>query len=312
MSRIFVEGWAPSYGAPLDPDEALAPAEGTVDATVETSSWAPIDGEDDGIDAVTFVDGVRRIDARLILEDPDAGPVPGLCGTFAVGAVTWDRAEPRSRIVAERIERWAVLPAGREETFPDVDLRPGYGTMAAHGDDPSAPVRALQSAMRSAEAHLAAALSQEVFVIADGPLAELAPRPVVGTVKSHRVMYLDPERNRVVGALARGQRTPLFTFGGYARYSWYVRLADVPDGHAWSGVVRCEAAQTLPITDVIQIAGRTAALLPIVASEAHVDPRAPQNLVPIGGLERVLRHRMGDPGLVLRRLREAVSEQRAS
>ena len=56
----------------------------------------------------------------------------------------------------------------------------------------------------------------------------------------------------------------------------------------------------------------TAALLPVTGSEPHVDPRAPQNLVPIGALERELRHRMGDPGLVYRALRHAVSERAAS
>jgi hypothetical protein len=50
----------------------------------------------------------------------------------------------------------------------------------------------------------------------------------------------------------------------------------------------------------------------LVASEPHIDPRAPQNLVPIGALERQLRHRMGDPGLVYRALRSAVTEPRAS
>ena len=60
------------------------------------------------------------------------------------------------------------------------------------------------------------------------------------------------------------------------------------------------------------IADRTAAILPIVASEPHIDPRAPQNLVPIGALERELRHRMGDPGFVYRALRYAVSEREAS
>ena len=78
------------------------------------------------------------------------------------------------------------------------------------------------------------------------------------------------------------------------------------------GIVQCEAATSLQIDEVRRIAGRTAAVLPVVASEPHVDPRAPQNLVPIGGLERVLRHRMGDPGLVLRHLREAVAERAAS
>jgi hypothetical protein len=44
-----------------------------------------------------------------------------------------------------------------------------------------------------------------------------------------------------------------------------------------------------------------------VGSEPHIEPRAPQNLVPIAALERDLRHRLGDAGLVLRALRSAVA-----
>jgi hypothetical protein len=86
-----------------------------------------------------------------------------------------------------------------------------------------------------------------------------------------------------------------------------VRLAPIDDGHTWSGLVRCEASAHLPLDTVRTIADRAAALLPLVASQAHLDPRAPQNLVPIGALERDLRHRMGDPGLVYRALRAAVA-----
>jgi hypothetical protein len=35
------------------------------------------------------------------------------------------------------------------------------------------------------------------------------------------------------------------------------------------------------------------------------DSRAPQNLFPIAGLERALRRRLGDPGLLYRALRTA-------
>jgi hypothetical protein len=311
MARIVVEGWAPEYGAPLDPDIDLAPAEGSVDETYETQDWAPRDGLDDGIDQIFFVDGVRRVDARLILDDPE-GPVPGICGSFAVGAVRWDRSTPRAEVVTERVERWAVFAADRTERFPPVGIEPGYGTMVAGDDDPASLLRALHSAMRSAEGRVASMLAQESFVIADGPLNELGPQPAVGYVKTHRVTYLSPERNRVVGLLSPGQRTPVFTIGGFRRASWYVRLADVVGGHAWSGIVRCEASASLSKTQVLELADRTASLLPMVASEPHLDPRAPQNLVPIGGLERVLRHRMGDPRLVHRALREAVAERIAS
>jgi hypothetical protein len=120
------------------------------------------------------------------------------------------------------------------------------------------------------------------------------------------VTYLEPDRNAVVAELAPGQRTPLFCIADYKRYSWYVRLAMLDGGHSWTGVVRCEVSGQLPTRDAVVIADRTAAILPLVASEPHVDPRAPQNLVPIGALERELRHRMGDRGLVFRALRHAV------
>ena len=48
-----------------------------------------------------------------------------------------------------------------------------------------------------------------------------------------------------------------------------------------------------------------AGLLTPLASSPHKDPRAPQNLVPIGGLERELRRRLGDQQLLYRGLRAA-------
>jgi hypothetical protein len=251
------------------------------------------------------------VDARLTLDDP-SGPVPGICGTFAVGAAVWDREARRSWITEERVGRWAVLGGGRAETFPVVALDPPYATATTPDTDPAGLVRTLHTKMRTAEGHVATALASGCFVVADGPLNELAPVPAVGSIKSHRVTYLPPERSVVVAALRPRQRTPLFTISEYRRYSWYVRLAHVPGGHAWSGIVRCEASGQLPTGDVIRLADRTAAVLPLVASEPHLDPRAPQNLVPIAALERQLRHRMGDRGLVYRALREAVHERMAS
>jgi hypothetical protein len=47
------------------------------------------------------------------------------------------------------------------------------------------------------------------------------------------------------------------------------------------------------------------ATLPPYASEPHKDPRAPQNLYPIAGLERALRRRLGDQHVLYRALRRA-------
>ena len=210
MARIFVEGWDPDYGTPLDQDDALSPAEGSVDTSVETDDWAPIEGYDDGVDRIAFVDGVRRIDARLTLDDPEQGPTPGLAGTFAVGAVVWDRETRRSEVTDVRIERWAVLAGGSGEQMPAVDLEPGLSTTRAPCDDPNLLTMALHSKMRDAEGECAESLSAECAVVADGPLKKIREHATVGYVKTHRVTYLEPPLGGVIAELAPGQRSPMF------------------------------------------------------------------------------------------------------
>jgi len=56
-----------------------------------------------------------------------------------------------------------------------------------------------------------------------------------------------------------------------------------------------ECSPDLPTDEVVLLADKTTALLPPLASTPHKDSRAPQNLVPIGGLERQLRHRLATP-----------------
>jgi len=55
------------------------------------------------------------------------------------------------------------------------------------------------------------------------------------------------------------------------------------------------------------VVDQAAAILPRYAGVAHRDPRAPQNLQPVGALEAHLRHLLGDPGLAYRAVREAVA-----
>ena len=134
MARMYVEGWAPDYGAPFDPEEFLAPAEGSVDLTVERADWEPLPGHDDGLAHMAFVDGVRRIDARLTIDDPEMGPVPGVAGSYAVGATIWDREAPivDHRRRPRRARRRPVRAA--REVLPAVELDPPYRTETI--DDP--------------------------------------------------------------------------------------------------------------------------------------------------------------------------------
>lgn len=313
MARLHVEAWAPEYGASVEPIDDLAPTEGSVDIGVEGRPWDPIPGRDDGVPLVAFVDGVRRIDARLVLDDPDSGPVPGICGSYAIGAVLWDRGARNSEVIGAAVHRLAVMAKGRKAEIPPGGPALTYEMESVADDDPGSLLRRFQGRMRLSEAALAGDLGGGGhFVVADGPLHEPSPTETIGYVKSHHVDYLAGGPREIIGRLGAGERTPLFTIKGWERYSWYLRLADIAGGHSWTGIVRCEASVTMPVADVIVLADRSAAILPTVASEAHLDPRAPQNLIPIAALERDLRHRLGDAGLVLRHLRAAVMRMEAA
>ncbi len=164
--------------------------------------------------------------------------------------------------------------------------------------------------MRRSEAEAAEDFARGgYFVVADGPLNILSAVPKIGYIKSHRVSYLPPRRRHVVAELAPRERTPVFGIPDYERYSWYLRLAAVAGGHSWSGVVRCEVAHALGREEAIRTADLTTRLLPEVASERHRDPRAPQNLVPIAGLEQALRRRLGVGPYLQRQIIEAVTTE---
>ena len=51
--------------------------------------------------------------------------------------------------------------------------------------------------------------------------------------------------------------------------------------------------------------------LPRFASRPEHDPRAPQNLLPVGALETQLRHELGDARYIRRLIEDYISEERA-
>ena len=302
-ARIYVESWSPEYGNPFevsDEEEVAA----RVDPTAETTDWSPIPG--DALTAprdVAFVDGVRRIEARLTIDDPSDGPVPGILAAFGVGAVLWERDVPRSTFHSLSVERMVVMAKGYDSGITTLG-KLAVSAQSVPGDDPLELLAHVQRRMRAAEQLLASDLaSPGRLVISDGRHHELGPRPIVGFLKTHRVMYLSGAHRAIVGNLAAGERTPIFTIDAvFSRYSWYVRLADLPRAHSWTGIVRCEVSSSVGRESAIELAGWTAALLPLLASERHIDPRAPQNLVPISAVEKELRRGMGDRNLAHRTL----------
>jgi hypothetical protein len=137
---------------------------------------------------------------------------------------------------------------------------------------------------------------------------------VIGLVKTIHRRYLEPAQAAVIGKLPPKMRTPIFRIGrDRAAYSWYLRLTEHrPIDHPWAGVVRVETLEAIGIEAAVRLADLTACHLPAFASKPQHDPRAPQNLLPVGGLERRLRHELGDPAFIRRAIEDNLSREAAS
>lgn len=343
--RFTVDGWDPSYGASLEAEGQLAESTARVEPDVELPAgrWRPVDPAGTGPlpDAVLFVDGVRRVEARLWVEDAPAGtaslvdpltgevgagaptgtpagePTAALCASYAAGVICCCaagahliRSEPRHGLFsvarhATDIKTWA----GQYKAHRVTRRRTGVPVMKALSDS-------LQDELGKAEVTVAveartalaghAADRGRDLLIVDGQLRgrEHLPR-ALGYIKSHDATYLPADLNAIVGVLAPGQRTPAFLIGTkWERHSWYLRLPG-PAGSPWAGIVRIECAADLPVGEVTRLADLSQRCLGRFASAPYKDSRAPQNLYPIAGLERELRRRLGDPQILYRALREA-------
>ncbi len=313
--ELAIESWSPEYGTPVETAAAETPAaQVDVEAEAAIDRWGPLGEGGRPAARVDFVDGVRRVEARIWAADGDGASRLGICASYAAGRV---RCERRATVASVRVERGYFGPTG----IPDLATPVGaFAARPTASDDVEQLIAGLQERMAALEVLVAegagadragpsGSTERADLVVLDGPLRGRQPvRGAVGYVKSHHVHYLPAELRRVVASLEPGRRTPIFLIQTpRTRYSWYMRLARA-EGHPWAGVVRLESWPEARLEGARALADRAAATLPRFASEPHRDERAPQNLYPIAGLERELRRRLGDRGLVYRGLQRAVAD----
>lgn len=307
--RFSVDPWDPAYGVANEVDE-LDPTSRDVVVDIErpATAWEPLDPRRrEGAEPVLFVDGVRRVEARVWLHEADGTARPAICASYAAGAV---RCEGAAQVQPMQVERGLFTSSGSAEPVETAAGR--FPVRLAKADTIEGLALALQEHMARAERHVAetaCAASAAGLIIVDGPLrGSLGSADAVGYVKTHHIAYLPPEPNAMIGRLAAGQRSPLFMLGSsWARLAWYFRLPGGPDA-PWAGVVRGECAPDIPVPEATALADHVTISLQRFASEPHKEPRAPQNLYPISGLERELRHRLGDPQFIYRALRRSAHE----
>jgi hypothetical protein len=309
VTDFSVDPWDPGYAAALAV-EALAElgatsAELVLDIEAGPMEWAPVRPRGEAPKSLLVADGVRRIDARVwVRSDDDPMPMPGIAASYAAGMV---RCGPGGADLAA-VEIGRTLISASPYTPEVKTTHATYLPRQAAGPSMEELSLALQRQVTQLEVDVAVRhrADSDDLLLVDGPLRGRSHLPAtVGYIKTHHTAYLPAPQAAVVSELAPGERTPVFLMGtSWRRHAWYVRLP-VRSATPWAGVARCEASAELAAEDVVRLADEvTLALLPLAGVD-YKDPRAPQNLVPIGGLEKLLRHHLGDARLLYRALRTA-------
>ncbi|MFN3429935.1 MAG: hypothetical protein ACK46X_08280 [Candidatus Sericytochromatia bacterium] len=320
--RLRFDPWGVDYDSPVQVGEAPDAAR-KVETEVEGLPWAPVrpNPATPLPDQILFIDGRRRLDARLV-GSSDGQALYGAFATVAVGAVAVSLSESRAVVMPPEIRR--VVAVGGTEKPPATLVPCPLGTRAElvytdglisedGANDPDTPLTLVQNFMLQQEAAYAKryTVGADTLVVRDGPLRHATPEPTLGYVKTMHKHYLPGPKVALLWELAPGERTPIFAVhsGPEKLWSWYLRSGH-PDiapeklgYHGLHGLVRLELSGAVPLEDAKAIAHQSALLIPRFASHPYRDPRAPQNLTPVGALERELGRRMGDAALIERRVR---------
>ncbi len=330
--RWYVESWSPDYDAPADlpygTPEDTSRAQVTLDVEQAADQWRPVPAPepDPAVlpSAVLFVDGVRRLDARVWIDPPpdrtQDDAVPGACASIAAGVVTCTSAG--AAVTAVVVQRGLFTTATHAQGV--TARHPGgftasYPARLVAGDpDPERLSLEVQNHLGMIE-HLVTAQARDGLpadardhdlLVLDGPMRGKGSLPrTLGMAKTHRSRYLPDPQHQLVRTLGAGERTPVALVGTtWQRHTWYLRLptGGVP-GPPWGGVVRVECSAELDRAEVLRLADLSQRVLPQHASLPWKDPRAPANLTPIGTLERHLRRQLGDARLLLGALQHAAA-----
>ena len=327
--RVTIDPWDPSYGTSAD--EAGAESEAVIDLAVERplAAWSALGPPPDVVvpEVIQFVDGVRRVDARVWIEadtdskSPAGSPVtgapttgvawaePALAASWAAGVVVC-ATDGRVQAALGPVEVGRGLFSACAAATDLVTRHGTYQRRPATTGAPDDLSLALQQAMNLSEIAVAGLAAQGAaasrLLVVDGPLrGRQGLADAIGLIKTHHTHYLPIDQRGLLGVLAPGERTPVFRIASsWIRHAWYLRLPG-GGGGPMAGIVRCECSADVSTDVAVRLADWSAAALPRYASAAHKDARAPQNLYPIGGLERELRRRLGDSRLLYRALRSA-------
>jgi len=297
-------------------EDYLEESEEIEDTEVETKEWKPIKGTPcEGVSLV-FVDGVRRTEHLIYLEDDEGNFTEGAFVSVGAGALFMRHGRLNSASEAFRefsVKRFLLLQEGLEleedklvfnlgETSLEFEVKPTSKELSPY-------VNELMSRMEALVAEKVYRELKPNLMITDGTVhynAKVKNLPFVGYVKKHRKRYIPGEKVHIFRELSVGERTPLVKLHsqpsmdgegtrGFDKFTWYVRISE---NEGIGGIARLEVSAGIGLKKAIKLANMTAWIVPQFASAEFSDRRAPHNLTPIKYLENFLRRRLGSQTLI--------------
>lgn len=299
------------------------------DVKVETDHWRPIDGKPVKRMKIGFIDGVRRTENMVYVEDPEEMlVVEGAFVSVGAGAITLEFGRLNTLEEAFKrtiVKRYFLLRENINSAQPKLRFITSAGTIefeVKHTKKELSPF--VNDLMANLEALVAESVYKEgeaELLITDGTLHFNVKRkglPFIGYVKKHKRIYLYPEHYEVLRKLKVGQRTPLVLIHSqptteengktdkFDKLTWYVKLSE---GEGISSVARLEVPAEIGVEKAIELADLSAYIVPKFASVEFSDKRAPQNLIPIRYLENYLRRHLGCQSLIRKLIAEKMLKQ---
>ncbi|MCX8076223.1 MAG: DNA double-strand break repair nuclease NurA [Aquificaceae bacterium] len=258
--------------------------------------------------SVIFIDGVRRTECIAYIRDEESKEsFEGAFVSLGAGALKVDYGRLNTveeSLIVKSIDRLLML---RGRAFIGEVL--GFKSYNTEGEISVEVNRYMKERLEASVAIKVAKNYSPTLIVCDGTLSHrLKNTQCLGFVKSIRRLYMDISHTPLLYALRPGQRSPILRVHYQQKqeeeektdkYTWYVKLSPHEGMH---GLARIEVFPQKSLEELKRLADLSAGLLPMFASQSFQDRRSPQNLLPIGRLEKLLRSHLGAYGIIRRNI----------
>ncbi|MFN4319452.1 MAG: DNA double-strand break repair nuclease NurA [Aquificaceae bacterium] len=258
--------------------------------------------------SLIFVDGVRRTECLAYIKDEEKNESSeGAFVSLGAGALRVEYG--KLNLIKESL---IFSEVRRIMAFKGSFLLQSVLNFKALPVDGDLSVEVNRYMREEMEAHIALQAFKKFpkdLIVCDGVLShKLKNTPAIGFVKSIKRLYFDKRYLDLLYSLKPGQRSPIIKVHYQQKQeerervdklTWYVKLSD---HEGFYGMARVEVFPQREFEEVKRLADLSAGLLPLFVSKSFQDKRSPQNLLPIGKLERFLRSHLGAYGIIRRQI----------